>query len=78
MGDIQVDGWSNNDEKLAQTLLAESEKARRRLKSEPATIEEWIEMTHVIHIVVLNPKRKEKKHKLSWRCEDHSTGSVDS
>lgn len=51
MGDIQVDGWSNNDEKLAQILLAASEKARRRLKSEPATIEEWIEMTHDIHIV---------------------------
>lgn len=51
MGDIQVDGWSNNDEKLAQILLAASEKARRRRKSEPATIEEWIEMTHDIHIV---------------------------
>lgn len=49
----RTSGWSSNDKKLAQILLAASEKAvtGRWLKSDPPTIEKWIEIIHDIYIM---------------------------
>ena len=52
MGDIQFDGWRNNDKKLVQILLAGSKKliTRNWLKPHLPTIDEWIDMIYEIYV----------------------------
>ena len=52
MGDIQFDGWRNNDIKLVQILLAGSKKliTRNWLKPHLPTIDEWIDMIYEIYV----------------------------
>lgn len=53
MGDIEFDGWRNNDKKLVQILLAGSKKVitRKWLKPHLHTIDEWIDITYEIYIM---------------------------
>lgn len=53
MGDIQFDGWRNNDKKLVLILLAGSKKVitRNWLKPHLPTIDGWIDIIYEIYIM---------------------------
>uniref|UniRef100_A0A3Q3A4Q3 Reverse transcriptase domain-containing protein n=1 Tax=Kryptolebias marmoratus TaxID=37003 RepID=A0A3Q3A4Q3_KRYMA len=53
LGNLQLNTWTNKDKKLLAILLAASKKAitRKWLKSDPPTVDEWIEIVYQIYVM---------------------------